>query len=157
MWTRLFICFTLIGLIQINASSQSSASTTVGSRFVVNGNGTITDSVSGLMWEQSPISARMSWKEAIEYAKSLRLAGYSDWRLPYRIELRELVQGNQSDYASWLNSQGFRNMQPDEYWSGTYFEYLGLDYGWVVHLLFGGTHSVAQDLRAFVWFVRGGK
>jgi hypothetical protein len=56
-----------------------------------NGDGTVTDNVTGLMWQQSPdtnedgqIGApdKLSYAEAGVYCENLTLAGYDDWRLP---------------------------------------------------------------------------
>ena len=134
------------------------AATGSGPRFVDNGNGTITDKRTGLMWEKAPVSTTMDWAVANDYAARLKLAGYSDWRLPYRAELRDLVRDeDRPDYASWLNSLGFKGLVAEEYWSGTYFQYGGDDYGWVVDLSTGGTRSSFQQNEYNVWFVRGGQ
>jgi hypothetical protein len=47
-----------------------------------NGDGTITDNNSGLVWQKTPPSDKMFYSEAVEYVENLELAGYSDWRLP---------------------------------------------------------------------------
>ena len=52
-----------------------------------NYDGTVTDNVTGLTWQQIPISETMSWEEAIEYCENLELAGYDDWRIPTAKEL----------------------------------------------------------------------
>ncbi len=43
-----------------------------------------------LMWEKET-QEEMTWFEAMEYAKNLRLGGYDDWRLPSSEELLEVV------------------------------------------------------------------
>ncbi len=47
-----------------------------------NGDGTVTDDNTGLMWQQTPPLDKMTYDEAIEYVENLELGGYSDWRLP---------------------------------------------------------------------------
>jgi len=52
-----------------------------------NGDGTITDNVTGLMWQQSPANSGLNWQEAVDYCESLELGGYDDWRIPATKEL----------------------------------------------------------------------
>jgi hypothetical protein len=47
-----------------------------------NGDGTVTDNTTGLMWQVIPISEQMTWEDAVAYCESLELAGYDDWRIP---------------------------------------------------------------------------
>ncbi|MCX6857017.1 MAG: DUF1566 domain-containing protein, partial [Verrucomicrobia bacterium] len=50
--------------------------------FTDNGNGTVTDNNTGLMWQKTD-SGEMTWDTArTTGATSLNLAGYTDWRLP---------------------------------------------------------------------------
>lgn len=59
---------------------------------VNNGNGTITDTETGLMWLQDAnysmtsgydADGRMNWDDAMAWADSLVYAGFDDWTLPY--------------------------------------------------------------------------
>jgi len=56
-----------------------------------NDDGTITDNVTGLMWQQDP-GEKMTYDQAISGVSNLTLAGYSDWRLPSIKELYSLIQ-----------------------------------------------------------------
>jgi hypothetical protein len=47
-----------------------------------NGDGTVTDNNTGLMWQQTPPSDKMYYSDAVEYVENLELGGYTDWRLP---------------------------------------------------------------------------
>jgi hypothetical protein len=59
---------------------------------VINGDGTVTDTSTGLMWQQQTAGVgNMTWEEAISYCESLSLGGYDDWRLPNRNELQSIV------------------------------------------------------------------
>lgn len=100
-------------------------------RFRDNGNGTVTDNLTGLMWTQdgnapgpaacSPGTSK-TWQEALNYVACLNTnyyAGYNDWRLPNVNELESLVHAGQVNTATWLNGQGFSNVQSYYYWSAT--------------------------------------
>ncbi|MDC7222284.1 MAG: DUF1566 domain-containing protein [Spirochaetales bacterium] len=50
--------------------------------FTDNGDGTVTDNNTGLMWQQTPPSDKMFYSDAAEYVENLELGGYDDWRLP---------------------------------------------------------------------------
>ena len=61
-----------------------------------NGDGTISDNVTGLMWQQSPdtngdgminTTDKLTYAEAVAGASMLTLGGYTDWRLPTIKEL----------------------------------------------------------------------
>ena len=62
--------------------------------FVDNGDGTVTDRRTGLMWQKNGTSRNTTWKRARTYVKRLNkgFAGYSDWRLPTIDELASLVE-----------------------------------------------------------------
>ena len=76
--------------------------------YVDNGDGTVTDRVTGLMWQQS-YSGKMSQNEAEAGASSFNLAGYTDWRLPTIKELYSLIDfsGEDVDPMSGSASQPF--------------------------------------------------
>ncbi|SHO52540.1 Lcl domain-containing protein [Desulfopila aestuarii] len=61
-----------------------------------NGDGTITDRATGLMWMQRDSARAMNWEEALQYAASQEFAGYSDWRLPNAKELQSIVDYTRS-------------------------------------------------------------
>jgi hypothetical protein len=63
--------------------------------FVDNGDGTITDKATGLMWEKSGCPGSRSLRRAKLYIIKLNssiFAGYSDWRLPTIDELASLLE-----------------------------------------------------------------
>lgn len=64
-----------------------------------NGDGTITDNITGLMWQQDP-GSKMSYTNAVNGADSFTLAGYSDWRLPTIKELYSLILFSGKDISS---------------------------------------------------------
>jgi hypothetical protein len=56
-----------------------------------NGDGTVTDNVTGLIWQQAVPAGTFAQGGAATYCASLNLGGFQDWRLPTFIELFSLV------------------------------------------------------------------
>lgn len=78
--------------------------------YVVNGDGTITDRVTGLMWTQSSdlngdgvsdVKDKLTYDQAVAGAESFKLAGYDDWRLPTIKELYSLILFSGADPSGW--------------------------------------------------------
>lgn len=68
-----------------------------GNDFVDNGDSTITDNATGLMWTQGDSNQGMNWQEALAWVQQKNAAnhlGHPDWRLPNAKELQSIV-----DYA----------------------------------------------------------
>ena len=66
--------------------------------FTNNGNGTITDNVTGLMWQQVD-GGEMTFENAITYCNNLTLGGLSGWRLPTPIEAYSILNHQNSNPA----------------------------------------------------------
>ena len=64
--------------------------------FIDNGDGTITDEATGLMWAQEDSGDSMNWESALSYCEDLTTAGYDDWRLPDVKELQSIVDYTRS-------------------------------------------------------------
>lgn len=56
-----------------------------------NGDGTVSDLVTGLMWVHAR-GPKVSWAEALAGAKACRVGGHDDWRVPTIKELYSLIQ-----------------------------------------------------------------
>ena len=59
--------------------------------FIDNGDGTVTDNATGLMWSQDDNGEALYWEEALAYAENATIAGYDDWRLPSAKELQSIA------------------------------------------------------------------
>jgi ribonuclease BN (tRNA processing enzyme) len=68
--------------------------------FVDNGDGTISDSATQLMWQQQDSTQGLNWQEALKYAEQSTLGGYNDWRLPNAKELQSIVDYTRSPETS---------------------------------------------------------
>ena len=126
-------------------------------RFVDNMDGTVTDNLTGFVWEKNPSgTSSITWAQALAYADVLVLAGYSDWRLPNRNELLSLTNAGQSDTASWLIGQGFLGIMSSYYWPSTTFTSSTV-YAWGVGMVFGDALNITQAPGCYVLAVRGGQ
>ena len=81
--------------------------------------GTVTDTVTGLVWQQPAASATYAWPAAITYCQDLSLGGVSagGWRLPTRIELLSIVDSTQSNPA--MNRVFFPGTPMNWFWSSS--------------------------------------
>lgn len=67
--------------------------------FVDNGDGTVTDKATGLMWSKIDFGP-FDWPTALHFADTSTFAGYSDWRLPDVKELQSIVDYSRSPSAT---------------------------------------------------------
>ncbi len=81
-----------------------------------NGDGTVTDPNTGLMWQKSPPTTRYYWNQALSYTENMTLAGHTDWRLPNRNELLSLVDYSRRNLA--INPI-LSDPDKSNYWSST--------------------------------------
>jgi hypothetical protein len=88
------------------------------SAYLDNGDGTITDLNTGLMWQKDP-GDKMTFDEAVAGADSFSLAGYDDWRLPTIKELYSLIQFSGTDPSS-DDHTGLVPFIDDDYFVFTY-------------------------------------
>jgi formylglycine-generating enzyme required for sulfatase activity len=82
--------------------------------FVDNGDGTITDSITGLMWQKTD-GGEMTIENTISYCMTLSLAGHNDWRLPTNHELFAIL--NHSKFNPALDTTYFTITQAEYWWS----------------------------------------
>jgi hypothetical protein len=62
-----------------------------------NGDGTLTDNLTGLVWQQVAAPSPYTQPAALGYCADLSLAGHSDWRLPSVTELLSIVDTSTSN------------------------------------------------------------
>ena len=60
------------------------------SRYIDNGNGTITDTKTGLMWASKDNGSKINWQDARSYCQNYNGGGHTDWRMPTLKELAGL-------------------------------------------------------------------
>ena len=82
-----------------------------------NGDGTLTDERTGLVWQQLGERAGMTWEEALKHCSQLNLADKSNWRLPNIKELRSLSDDHRMQPS--MDRELFPNAEGKPYWSST--------------------------------------
>ncbi|MCD6534924.1 MAG: DUF1566 domain-containing protein [Deltaproteobacteria bacterium] len=81
-----------------------------------NGDGTVTDPNTNLMWQQSD-GPMINWQQALNYCENLELAAYDDWRLPDRNEIQSLMDYGKCEPC--LDEFCFPGQNSNYYWSST--------------------------------------
>ncbi|PJI92002.1 uncharacterized protein DUF1566 [Yoonia maricola] len=92
--------------------------------FTDNGDGTITDNVTRLMWEQGINSGKLPLDGAVEYCENSMHAGYDDWRLPNIKELFSIDKFETGWPYADLENFILTSDTPDkseQYWSNNYY------------------------------------
>ncbi len=119
---------------------------------IINGDGTVTDSSTGLMWQQDT-APETYWEEALSYSESLTLAGYDDWRLPNQRELQSIVDYGTNNPA--IDTEIFPYTNSSLWSSSTTAGYSS--YAWYVYFPSGYVHLHNKTLNRYVRCVRGGQ
>jgi len=140
-------------------------STAPASRYIDHGDGTVTDTTTGLMWKQcaeglegagctSGQVVRLAWKEALSRPQENVFAGHNDWRLPTYKELSSLVEERCYDPA--INVALFPSSPPAGFWSST-ADANRMGYAWVVGFGYGDAFYGSESGPYFVRLVRDSK
>jgi len=118
-------------------------------RFSADGDGTLTDNLTGLMWLADTncvftnypefdndigyfdppgtlADGKLFWSSALYFVSQVNAgaypncaSGYNDWRMPNTVELHSMVHPLEEVQADWLTAQGFTNLEPMAYWTST--------------------------------------
>jgi hypothetical protein len=122
-------------------------------RFIDNGDGTITDTSTGLMWSKATVCVgEVNHAKAGEICTALALADHHDWRLPTVEEL--FLLADRSKVSPAIDTEAFPDTKSDWYWSSTVHA-SGSSYAWVVSFDNGGALIVLRiSDSAFVRAVR---
>lgn len=140
-------------------------------RFTDNGDGTVTDNLTGLMWLKDANCANtvkydpdstgnggVTWQHALDFVAAINAGtysscgvGYTDWRLPNRKELRSLT--DYSRYNPTLPAgHPFSNVQ-FLYWSSTTYA-SDTNSAWDVNMYYGMVYDDNKTNDDSVWPVR---
>jgi len=152
-------------------------------RFTKNGDGTVTDNLTGLIWLENAdcAAATMDWAAALAFTNTLfdgsathndGDCGLSDssavgaWRLPNLRELQSLVHYGVS-FPAVPNTAGtgqctegdpfsFISLLDEGYWSSTTFTKF-TENAWSVYMPLGNVYLSIKANLNYVWPVRGGQ
>jgi len=118
----------------------------------VNGDGPVTDNVTGLMWQQEDDNQPRAWEAALAYCEDLVLppGGHTDWRLPDAKELRSIVDNTR--YSPAIDPV-FTGTNSAYYWSSSTYAYLTY-YAWYVYFLDGSVYGGNKSTTYYVRCVR---
>ena len=142
-------------------------------RFTDNGNGTVKDNLTGLIWlKHASAFGLRTWEQALSDANPLASgsAGLTDgsvagdWRLPNVKELESLIDfayfgpalSSASGKSKWTNGDAFIGVQSYLYWSSTTYSNETTD-AWSVGLNVGDVYGGNKANAACVWPVRAGQ
>jgi len=130
--------------------------------FVDNGNGTVTDNNTGLMWQQGEPGAK-TWDSALSYCENLILpsSGYSDWRLPNITELESITDDTVFDPVNHpiaIDTNAFPNANASNYYWSSTTSAVYPSGAWLVYFHYGGNYGYgSKDSDMYVRCVRGGE
>jgi hypothetical protein len=121
---------------------------------VIHSDETVTDVNTGLMWQKTSFDLKMNWQMALSNCESLSFAGYNDWRLPTKEELRSIV--DYDNYNPAINRQIFPDTLSAFYWSSTSdADHAGRAWGVDFHYSFDNLYGKGSS--CYVRAVRGGQ
>ncbi|MCE1197635.1 MAG: DUF1566 domain-containing protein [Marinilabiliales bacterium] len=121
--------------------------------FKDNGDGTVSDLYTGLMWQQVAGQEPVVWEDALHQAAALSLGGKRDWRLPNIKELESLRIATRGNPC--FDPTFFRSVNIGNFWSSTSMAN-GASKAWNLHTEFGLVSYSEKTTKAFSLFVRGG-
>jgi len=147
---------------------------TANATLINNGDGTITNTDTILMWLQDAnTNGAMNWVDANSWADSLVFAGYDDWRLASALQpdpscsiqggtysVGTGCTGSEMGYLS--NIEGissaasglFVNVQPGQYWSATEAPFNPIGAALTYHFGEAGQGVLNKTDTLFAWAVR---
>jgi len=139
-----------------------------------NGNGTVTDNNTGLVWQKCSVGQnndticsgdglKYNWYQAFgtydatyntsyqDVCGSLNLGGHTNWRLPTKKELVSIVDYSFQPQGATIKSAYFPNTYMDFYWSST-TDAIGQEHAWFLDFFDG--HVFIHEKRAAAEYVR---
>ncbi len=148
MWTKFFTTSALAFMLCLTWMVMSGEAQA--ERFTDNGNETVTDTETGLMWtKDANLFGELNWHDAMSRCGSFSISGIGGWRLPSKDELIVLSHALKGGHP-------FTGVQSSDYWSSTTLA-VNADFAWYVGMDYGVLYRYFKTYTAHVWPVRVGK
>ena len=163
---------TLIGVVNAHAQTcnENVAPTNPVERFIDNGDGTVSDKHTGLIWMRCSLgqawdgatctggASEYTWQQALQAAEGYTFAGSSAWRMPNRKQLQSIVE--RSCYDPAINLTVFPQT-PDvdgKYWTSSPDTIDDItNSAWIVSFKYGNNYKKGSiSLQGQVRLVRSG-
>lgn len=116
-----------------------------------NGDETVTDNNTGLIWQKSDDDVQRNWQQALDYCNGLSLGGKTDWRLPNIKELLSVV--DLSTYDPAIDTTNFpgvlAGVSNSYYWSSSYYSPNPV-HAWYVTFYTGGSNYTNKTSNYYV-------
>lgn len=124
-----------------------------GPKLKKSGDGNVTDTVTGLVWQEKGEASPMTWLDGLSYCSQLKLAEFEDWRTPNIKELRFL--SDHAKFASLVDLVNLPTFTPNSYWSSTSESHQPMR-TWYVNFRSGLVTYADKPTQQMVIALRGG-
>lgn len=119
-----------------------------------NSNGTVTDNITGLIWQQSDDDTTRNWSDAVEYCDNLSLGSTGGWRLPTVDELDGILILEVDKDEPTINTV-FSGTELLKYWTSTTHAVISGS-AWVVEFKVGTVNYEDKTNSHYTRCVRSG-
>ena len=146
MWRKLFVTAALAFMLCLAGLVMSGEAQA--QRLIDNGNGTVTDTQTGLMWTRDAnLFGKRNWNDAMDTCSAFSISGIGGWRLPSSDELT---------YLSYAMAKGrpFTGIQFSFYWSSSTYRAFNADHAWYVYSINGYANFGSKTDTHYVWCTR---
>ncbi len=115
-------------------------------RYIDRGDGSVEDTETGLIWQQTDDGSKRKWADAEPYCNDLSLTGHDDWRLPRIDELMTIIDFTRASPALDPIFEG----HGDHYWSET----TDVTHQHTAWRVWFGSGRSGNDYKDFNYYVR---